>query len=71
MDFREQLSELEHQQWAYWTRYMLDNLTLENIERWRRQIETPYAQLSDSEKSSDRRWADKVIELIEQSKSDD
>ncbi|MEH1855894.1 MAG: hypothetical protein V7L11_30490 [Nostoc sp.] len=69
MDFKERLAELEHQQWAHWTRYMLDNLTTDNIERWRRQIEIPYAELSETEKASDRRWADKVIKLIMQNKT--
>jgi len=62
---REKLSDLEHQQWAHWTKYMLDNLTPENIKRWKEQIETPYNQLTDKEKDSDRAWADKVIEIIE------
>lgn len=66
MDIREQLAELEHQQWAHWTSYLLDNLTPENIERWRRQIDTPYSQLSEAEKDSDRNWADKVLRIIEQ-----
>ena len=64
MDLREQLAELEHQQWAHWTQHMLDNLTPENIERWRRQIDTPYAELSEGEKASDRQWADKVLAII-------
>ena len=61
--FREMLAELEHKQWAHWTRYMLDNLTPENIERWKRQIETPYDELPEAEKDSDREWADKVLFL--------
>ena len=65
MDLREQLAALEHEQWAHWTRYMLDNLTSENIARWQQQIETPYAELSEKEKESDRRWADKVLSLLE------
>lgn len=69
MNLRERLAELEHNQWVHWTRYMLDNLTPDNIERWRKQIETPYAQLSETEKASDRRWADEVIKLIEQDES--
>jgi len=62
---RELLAELEHNQWAHWTRYMLGNLSPENIERWRRQIETPYAELSEKEKDSDRGWADRVLGLCE------
>jgi hypothetical protein len=34
----------------------------ESLERWRRQIDTPYADLSEKEKDSDREWADKVLE---------
>jgi hypothetical protein len=62
---RERLAALEHQQWAHWTRHLLDNLTPENAERWRRQIDTPYERLSEAEKRSDREWADRVLELIE------
>jgi hypothetical protein len=40
---RERLAALEHEQWAHWTRYLLDHLTPENVERWRRQIDTPSA----------------------------
>lgn len=61
----EALAALEHAQWAHWTKYMLDNLTPENVERWRKQVETPYAELSESEKDSDRKWAQKVISIYE------
>ena len=44
---------------------MLDNLTPENIERWRRQIETPYSELSEKEKESDRGWARKALAVVE------
>lgn len=60
-DLLEKLAELEHKQWAHWTKYMLDNLTEENIRRWRKQIETSYSKLSQKEKESDREWARKVI----------
>ena len=64
----EKLAALEHEQWAHWTRYMLDNLTSENIQRWQRQIETPYEDLSEKEKESDRVWARKVMELMQNDK---
>lgn len=64
MDKLERLAALEHQQWAHWTKYMLDNLTEENIQRWRKQIETPYKDLTEKEKESDREWARKVLEII-------
>lgn len=64
---RERLAALEHEQWAYWTRYLLDHLTPQNVERWRRQIDTPYDRLSESEKQSDREWADRVLALVGES----
>jgi hypothetical protein len=64
---RERLAALEHEQWAHWTRYFLDNLTPENIERWRRQLETPYERLSEPEKQRDREWADRVLMIFEAS----
>ena len=58
------LAALEHNQWAHWTAYMLDHLTDANIERWKRQLATPYADLSEKEKESDREWARKALSVI-------
>jgi len=60
----EKLAELEHKQWAHWTNYMLDNLSNENRDKWRRQTKTSYLELSEKEKESDREWARKVLEII-------
>jgi hypothetical protein len=60
----EAVAELEHEQWIHWTRFMLSNLSYENILRWQKQTETPYAELSEKEKESDREWARKVLRLI-------
>ena len=73
----EELSELEHQQWAGWTKYMLDRLEQLEMEEdandshkvqrqqenWRRQIATPYSELTEKEKDSDRSWASKSLEI--------
>ena len=61
---REKFAELEHKQWASWTEYFLENNNAINRAIWRRQTKTPYRELSDEEKNSDREWADKVIEKI-------
>ncbi len=66
-EVQERLAELEHIQWAHWTKYILENLTPENIERWRKQIETPYSELSEVEKEADRKWARKVVEAWDSS----
>lgn len=39
--------------------------SVEDAERWKRQMVTPYAQLSEREKESDRRQADKVIAVLQ------
>ncbi len=61
----EELADLEHRQWAHWTKYMLEHMTPENIEKWKKQIDTPYFELSEKEKFSDRRWAKEVINLLD------
>lgn len=65
-DLLERLAALEHEQWAHWTRFMLDNLTPENMRRWRRQIDTPYSALSLREQESDRLWAKRALEVMGQ-----
>lgn len=84
---REQLAAFEHQQWAHWTRHMLDTLqeviglgfyeardngidlskTKEALDRWRRQINTVYEDLTEDEKDADRVWADEVLAIVGQS----
>jgi len=76
----EELAALEHRQWAHWTQYMLKVLdpllgaedvgdaeqveAHEALARWLRQIETPYSELSEKEKDSDREWARAVLSTI-------
>lgn len=38
----------------------------EDKKRWHRQMETPYDELSEKEKDSDREWARKLIKLLEE-----
>ncbi len=87
---REKLAALEHEQWAHWTKYMLEVLepllaygrgvvkesalhgfpdpdavaAAESLSRWERQISTPYADLTEKEKDSDREWVDKVLAAL-------
>ena len=61
----EELAAIEHERWSKWQRYMHskmmpsadDGIWLigeEFIKRWERQINTPYEELSEEEKESDR-----------------
>jgi hypothetical protein len=76
---REELAALEHDQWAHWMKYFISKTEVvasifhhriqiimqqEDMDRWERQWDTPYAELSEKEKDSDRNWADKVLEIV-------
>ena len=61
----EECASLEHDRWAKWQKYMhskiaptehdaLMQIGTEFIERWNRQIATPYSALTEKEKESDR-----------------
>lgn len=71
---REELAELAHSQWSGWMEYMFAwgrveehgcfIIPKELYERWSRQMTTPYSQLSEREKDSDRKEADRVIAML-------
>ena len=73
-DLREDLAELAHDQWAGWMRYLFSKgihhydgtwtMPAWAVERWQRQMNTPYAELSDTEQDSDRNEADKFLKII-------
>ena len=58
---------VEHDRWAHWQRYLHDQCTVQEdgsliiprhlVDRWERQISTPYDALSEKEKNSDREQA--------------
>lgn len=60
----ERLAALAHEQWAGWTEYLLANLDDVHIQGWRRQIATPYVELSEHEKESDRKEARRVLAVL-------
>ena len=76
---REKLAALMHEIWGEWWDYMFQDIypgQLEEnwdssfvidddlVERWNRQRATPYDELSEKEKNSDRQQADKVLALL-------
>jgi hypothetical protein len=68
------LAAIEHERWAHWQRYMHDKgnrrpdgslvLPADLVRRWETQIATGYADLSESEKSSDREQVRRYLTLI-------
>jgi hypothetical protein len=74
-ELREQLASLAHHQWAEWMRYLFSkcdedengNLRIPHgyVENLRRQMETPYAELSEAERELDLKEADRVLHLVQ------
>jgi len=73
-DLREALAAYAHRAWAFWMQYLFTKskknsdgtVTIPQhlAARWHRQLITLYADLSESEKESDRKQADKILRII-------
>ena len=67
-DLREKLAALEHERWSRWEKHREDASIgpsgEQNLARWRRQRETPYEQLTEQEKESDRAEVDQTLALL-------
>lgn len=74
---REQLAALCHEQWSGWMKYQFDRMifaadadsiprlmTADDFYRWRLQARTPYVDLTESEKESDRKEADRFLAIL-------
>jgi hypothetical protein len=70
----EELAAIEHERWSHWQRYMHSKGTRQSdgslvipvglVERWERQMETPYAKLSPREKESDQEQVRKYLPTV-------
>lgn len=72
-ELREKLAAIEHERWADWQKYchkvirqtIQSGGSLEEVlERWDRQINTPYAALSEREQASDMEQVDLYWHLL-------
>ena len=77
---REHIANIQHEIWAHWMRYLFSvcqenpdgsfTVPAEKAQRWLRQIDTPYTELSEPEKDSDREQADKILALLDDKRVD-
>lgn len=72
-ELREEMAKQEHDRWARWQRYLHSKCTKSEgfliipqnlVERWERQINTAYEDLSEEEKDSDRRETEPYFTIM-------
>lgn len=63
-ELMEKLADIEHERWSGWMRYMFANRSPDNIIRWMGQMNTPYSELPEYTKESDRVEVRKTLEAI-------
>lgn len=75
LDAREIISDVQHDIWSHWMRWMFTVGTFNDdgtwtmpatkVVRWQGQMEAPYSYLTEGEKDSDREQTDKVLAALE------
>ncbi|HIB9056342.1 TPA: hypothetical protein ACWYGT_004999 [Citrobacter braakii] len=70
----EKLADIEHGRWSRWQKYLHEqcvknddgSLTIphELVSRWEKQMTTPYSELTDEEKQSDRDLVEKDLDKL-------
>lgn len=71
----EKIASVQHDIWSHWMTYLFEVSTLnkdgsvtipaDKVERWKRQMNTNYSELSNDEKKSDLEQAKKIITIID------
>lgn len=73
-DLLEALAAVEHDRWSHWQRYLHSKCARQDdgallipadlVKRWERLIATPYKDLTDEEKESDRDQVRKYLPIV-------
>ncbi len=63
---RDEIAELEHEQWIEWSQHLAacEPLSPERLARWRASW-IPYDELSEEAKEMDRAYGDRILALLE------
>ena len=80
-DKREELAAYAHDAWSGWMDYLFSKcvtnegivgivMPLDCVDRWKRQAATPYADLPEEEKASDRDEADKMLAIVKPNRAE-
>ena len=75
-DSREKIAAAVHESWAHWMDHLFRQcesdgsggmvIPAQLVERWQRQIETPYDALSVEEQALDLKEADRILKAVGQ-----
>lgn len=70
----EKLADVEHERWSHWQSYLHSKcqrtsdgslvIPANLVEQWESQINTPYSELSEQEKESDREQVRRYLPII-------
>lgn len=70
----DRLASIEHDRWSHWQRYVHTHcqrhedgsliIPPELVARWERQIETPFSDLSEDERESDRQQVREYLPVV-------
>ena len=73
-ELREKLAAQQHEIWAHWMQYLFSVCTensdgtytipADEVRLWKHQLTTPYVELTEEDKDSDREQADKILRVI-------
>ena len=78
----ETLASIEHERWAHWQRYLHSHCTPvgtdgallipgELVHRWEVEINTPYSELTEKQKESDRQQVRRYLPIIVEALGDE
>lgn len=75
MNIVEHLADYAHAAWSHWMKYLFSKsihqpdgsvlIPADLVQRWQRQMNTPYRELSEQEKESDRNQARRILRIKE------
>lgn len=76
LDLKEKVAELHHVQWSNWTKHLFGKclvnpsgaliITTPDVDRWKKQLATPYKDLSEGEQEWNRKEATKFLRIFSQ-----
>lgn len=74
LDLRERLAASEHERWSHWMQYLFSRcarredgayiIAPHDVTWWEQLIVTPYKDLTERSKNSDRKVADEVLAIL-------